>query len=304
MIVRTACQAMGTRFEFALIGDVSDARDQSRLRAVAQLLADEVVRLDAQLSLFRSDSLVAHVRRLPSGSVVRLDDELTSLFGDALAVWRDSAGCFDFTLGHMKRGVDPRGAGPETMEFDPAGRTLRLGGARPTDLDFGAIAKGHALDIVAGLLREHGVQNAFVHGGTSSVLAMGAPPGRDGWTVQVRGMSTDLSITLCDEALSVSAQKSAGESACNRTHIVDPRTASSCAEGRCAVIIGPSARGADAWSTAALVQGSRPALLPTRYTCLIECPGTAWNTSGPHAVSELSRALHPAETPSMELETV
>jgi len=304
MIVRTACQAMGTRFEFALIGDGSGARAQSRMQSISQLLVDEVLQLDAQLSLFRSDSLVSHIRRLPTGSVLRLDDELTSLFVDAFTVWRDSTGCFDFTLGHFKRGVDSRGAGPESIELDLAQRTLRLNGASSTDLDFGAIAKGHALDIVAGLLREFGVQNAFVHGGTSSVLAVGAPPGRLGWTVQVRGASSDLKVTLRDTAMSVSAQKSAGEDNDNPDHIVDPRTAVACAQGRCAAIIGPSARSADAWSTAALVQGSRPALLPAEYTCLLECPGEPWRISGPHEVSEMLSTHNPEETPSMELETV
>ena len=44
-------------------------------------------------------------------------------------------------------------------------------------LDLGGVAKGHALDEAANVLQEHGVNCALIHGGTSSVVAIGNPPG-------------------------------------------------------------------------------------------------------------------------------
>src|SRR5690625_7079160 len=43
--------------------------------------------------------------------------------------------------------------------------------------DPGSLGKGYALDQVALLLKELGVEHALVHGGTSSVVAWGKPPG-------------------------------------------------------------------------------------------------------------------------------
>src|SRR5690625_7002541 len=52
--------------------------------------------------------------------------------------------------------------------------------------DAGRRGKGYALDQVALLLKELGVEHALVHGGTSSVVAWGKPPGEhNGWKVAV-----------------------------------------------------------------------------------------------------------------------
>ena len=52
------------------------------------------------------------------------------------------------------------------------------GGAR---LDLGGIGKGYAVDRMAEVLEEWEIPRALVHGGYSSVLALEAPPDRDGW---------------------------------------------------------------------------------------------------------------------------
>src|SRR5690625_7579639 len=52
--------------------------------------------------------------------------------------------------------------------------------------DPGSLGKGYALDQVALLLKELGVEHALVHGGTSSVVAWGKPPGEHNeWKVAV-----------------------------------------------------------------------------------------------------------------------
>jgi FAD:protein FMN transferase len=126
-----------------------------------------------------------------------------------------------------------------------------------TRIDLGGIAKGHALDQAGALLRSHGVTSALLHGGTSSVVAIGAPGapgGPDGWRVALGPGPGAATVTLRDEALSVSAASPPG----NAGHIVDPRTGRGVEEARRAAVVGPSARLADAWSTAATVLGARP----------------------------------------------
>ena len=88
-------------------------------------------------------------------------------------------------------------------------------------IDLGGIGKGYAVDRMAELLEEWGLTAALVHGGFSSVLALEAPAGRDGWP-----------LTLSDPAAPsrVLARLSARHTALGASgvrkgdHIVDPRT--------------------------------------------------------------------------------
>ena len=52
-------------------------------------------------------------------------------------------------------------------------------------LDLGGIGKGFAVDQMAALLEEWGLERSLVHGGWSSVLALEPPPDRDGWPLSM-----------------------------------------------------------------------------------------------------------------------
>jgi len=52
------------------------------------------------------------------------------------------------------------------------------GAFRNLDLDLGAVGKGYALDKAQDVLREWGIENALLHGGTSTAMAIGSPLGR------------------------------------------------------------------------------------------------------------------------------
>src|SRR4029077_21065803 len=76
------------------------------------------------------------------------------------------------------------------------------------ELDLGAIGKGYAVDRVASLLREYGVENALIDSGSSTLHALGAPPGQSGWTVHIpypgNRELTLSTVLLCDQSLSTS----------------------------------------------------------------------------------------------------
>jgi thiamine biosynthesis lipoprotein ApbE len=99
-------------------------------------------------------------------------------------------------------------------------------------------------------LQQHGVESAVLHGGTSSAIGLGQPPEDEGWRVALTGGGE---VLLRDSALSVSAVWDG-----NPHPTIDPRTGSSIPGPLRAAVTGPSARLADAWSTAALVLGKRP----------------------------------------------
>ncbi len=244
--VMLATAAMGTRFEI-----VMHAEDLVRARAVGEAAIAEIERLHRQFSFYAPDSLLSYINRSAVDAPVRLDADTFALLCDALFVWRASGGAFDVT----------RGAGMDAVLLHAPARTIRL--TRPgVNIDLGGIAKGHAVDNAAAILRDHGITSALVHGGTSSIVAIGVPAGEPrGWHVALAG--TDRTVTLCDQTLSVS-------SGALRDHIIDPESGSFVTGSRIAAVIGPSARLGDAWSTALAVLGKRPAALDASWQTIIE----------------------------------
>jgi thiamine biosynthesis lipoprotein len=242
---------MGTRFELVLAGD-----DSARLRAAGEAALDQIEELHRALTRFEPSSLLAHLRRMAPRPVA-VGRELFGLFAGAAAIQRDSGGGFD-------PGWDPDG-----LRLDPDAATVALDRDRP--LDFGAIAKGYALDRAAALLRLAGVERAFVHGGTSSAIGIGT-----GWRIRLGGgpePATGPIVTLADAALGVSDTR--GHRGDGSAHIRDPRTGRPAVPRRAAVV-GPSAMLADAWSTAAAVLGYRPPALGAEWRLWLGEPGSSW----------------------------
>ncbi len=264
---------MGTRFEL-LLPAAPGSLDGPALRAAGEAAVDEIDHWHRRLNRFAADSLVSHLNR-SAGRPVRLDRETFELLADAVRVGQASAGAFDITvtpllvrLGAADSAVPTGGdhVTTRTIELDPHARTVRFADER-LSVDLGGIAKGHALDCAAAVLRDAGVRSALLHGGTSSILTIGRPPGGDGWKVALDGQGRET-VTLEDAALSLSDP--AGQlDTTGRRHIVDPRTEradepSAPLETR-VVVIGPSARLADAWSTALAVLGDVPSAFPASY---------------------------------------
>jgi len=252
--LRLATAAMGTRFELVLGGD-----DPERLRPVGEAAIEIIEDSHRRLSRFAPDSLVSHINRTGFARPVRLDGDMFDLFADALAVHHASDGAFDIAVAGGRGG---------TVLLDEGARTIRFT-REDVAIDLGAIAKGHALDLAVRVLREHGVPFALLHGGTSSVAAIGAPPGMTGWRIALGRSAGARSIALRDAALSVSGPAGPRDRdgrALRPGHIVDPRTGESVPGAHLIAVTGPSARLADAWSTAITVLGRRPAALGPAWT--------------------------------------
>ena len=93
-----------------------------------------------------------------------------------------------------------------------------------------------------------GFEAALLSGGQSSVLAMGAPPGKHGWEVTVEGNhSVPKAFSLSDRALSGSGTRVRGR------HIIDPRTGRPAEGAVRAWASCPSAAVSDALSTAFMI---------------------------------------------------
>lgn len=277
--ITVARLAMATRFEIALHGE-----DPVSLRAAAEEALSEIERLEAQLSLFRPSSEIARVNARGAREPVRVSPPVFRLLEQAARLGAESGGAFDITVGPLMQHWGFRGGAPgapdaaalaavrsrvgmHLVELDPADFTVRLR-CEGVTLDLGAIGKGYAVGVAAAVLREAGVTSALLHGGTSTVMAIGHPPGAEAWPVAVARPAPAGSaepsrellavVPLRDEALSVSAAWGRAVEAGGQTHghVLDPRTGQPTRGAGLAMVALPDATETDALSTALLVLGA------------------------------------------------
>jgi FAD:protein FMN transferase len=277
MMLRLATHAMGTRFELVI---PSVPGGEVRLRAAGEEALAAVVEWHARLNRFAKDSELSHINRQAPSTPVRVDAELMGLLLLCRGVWERSGGAFDPAVAPMMdalRGGAPEGkvvSGMEFVELDERGGTVRLSRAG-VGLDLGGIAKGFALDHAEQILRRCGVERALMHGGTSSILAIGAPPGRQGWTIGIESAGETARWVLRDAHLSVSAAARAG-----RGHIVDPRDGSLAPAARTVAVMAASGAVAEAWSTALCVLGARTEVLGDAVAAAVHDAGAGWRVEG------------------------
>ena len=278
---------MATRFELLLCGD-----DQDRLRAAGEEALDEIDRLENQLSLFRSTSEIAHANARAAVEPVRLSPSLFALLQQAKALSEATGGVFDVTVAPLMRCWGfMNGAGhiPDPAELEAAREVVGIGFVRLNEidrsvrfakpgvmLDLGAIGKGYAIERAAEVLREAGVRSALLHGGTSSIYALGSPLNGEHWLVAIenpcaRGpasprleptmasssMPSLATVGLKDKSLSVSAISEKFFETGGKTfgHVIDPRSGEPANNALLAAVVLPSATETDALSTALLTLG-------------------------------------------------
>jgi FAD:protein FMN transferase len=298
--VRLARHAMATRFEMVLVGERPEA-----LRAAGEEALEEIARWEDRLSLYRSHTDIAQVNARAARGPVRVAPGVFRLLIRARELSQATDGAFDPTAGPLVRawgfqgGVGQRpddanlaaaraSVGWQHVELDPAEFTVRF--IRPgMALDLGAIGKGFALDQALEVLCEAGVDCALVHGGTSTVCALGAPADAAGWTVALPGVpgadQPGESVVLRDETLSVSAGwgKSFRDGERDSGHVIDPRSGQPTRGALMAAVTCVSATDSDALSTALLVLGEagreRIASLGCRRVWVTDAPGDAGPTA-------------------------
>ena len=266
--VLLATHAMATRFELVLHGE-----PPAHLRAAGEAALAEIERVERLFSAYRDDSDIGRINRHGATQPVRVTAETCRVLRQCVALSRACDGAFDITVGPlvrawreaMARGVLPSQeareavrsvVGVDFVSIDEDALTVSLG--RPgMALDLGAAGKGYAIDLAMETLRDNGVDCALLHGGTSSVHVLGAPPDApDGWHIQWDG--PDRGISLRDCALSVSAGhgRAFEVDGVSYGHVIDPRTGAPVQHTRAAGVTGPSSFLCDALSTAALVLGA------------------------------------------------
>jgi len=270
--VTLSLDAMATRFEIVLHG-----ADPARLRAAGEEALEEICTLDRQLSLYRPDSDISRINARAARHPVKLDPRLFRLLQHASEISRATDGAFDITIAPLMRAWGLAGGdghvpseaqlaeararvGMDLVHLDESDFTVAFE-REGVEIDLGAIGKGYAIERAVETLTQNGVESALIHGGTSTIYAIGTIPGGEPWRVGIQKPSPEdtllRTVELRDGSLSVSAShgKSFVHEGREYGHVIDPRTGrpSDCAV--LAAVWGPSPAETDTLSTALLALG-------------------------------------------------
>jgi len=286
---RYAHEAMDTSFEIHIADQPAEYA-----RGAAQAAFAEIDRIEGYLSRFKESSDVSRINILAAKEPVRVGLETFECLQLAARISAETNGAFDatrvrngmkkvkfdnknFAIRLIDRRIDEdrptagragilpaaeplvakhTGAASSAPTMDPnLFRSTTANRTADIEIDLGGIGKGFALDKVAAFLRDWSIESALFQGGDSTVLAVGTPPGEEGWPVSVgSGMEEEdrpEPILLRDRALSASGTSVKGQ------HIIDPRTGQPARGAIRAWASCPSATVSDALSTAFLVMGAK-----------------------------------------------
>jgi len=251
----------------AAVFDVFISYQDSRYAEQAAWAAfDELDRLEAQLSRYIENSDVSRISFSPANQPVRVGLDAFECLELSVKMCRETNGAFDVTIGYLfdcwlNKDKTLRSPLPQELEaarsrtganllvLDESEHTVALlvEGVR---IDLGGIGKGYAADKMATILREWGIETAFISAGKSTVLPIGTPANRKGWPVTLRNPRNANEI-LARVSLRYSALSGSGLA--KGRHIIDPRSAVPVSGKVAAWASAKDASTADALSTAFMV---------------------------------------------------
>ncbi len=272
---------MATRFEILLPGS-----HLASLRSAGEEALAEIERVESWLSIHRPGTPLATVNSQAARRPVPVSPPIFELLRRALELSRLTDGAFDPTIGPLVkawRSGSPRETvnqaeweaslarardviGWRHVELDAETWTVRFHHPE-TQLDLGSIGKGWALDRATTCLTDAGIDTALLHGGTSTICAIGAPPNGSAWMIQLAPPPDPLTeprrgepIALRNASLSVSATwgRTLTDSAGNtHGHVLNPSSGEPVPGQKRAAVAAPGSVGTetDALSTALLVAG-------------------------------------------------
>lgn len=201
--------------------------------------------VNAEMSTYRSDSNLSRFNNAEPGALMTLPGDTVKVLLAALSLSEQTQGAYDVTVGPL---VNLWGFGPDPDRFEPPEdgdieralervgwqkllvseqQLLQPGGVY---VDLSSIAKGFAVDKVAGLLDHHGLKSYLVEVG-GELRGKGSKPYNQPWRVAVERpipgvREVEQVVDLKDLALATSGDYRNFFESQGRlySHTIDPRT--------------------------------------------------------------------------------
>lgn len=259
--------AMGTLFRCSLYANDAESADAAWRAAL-----DRIVTIEEVASDYDSESELRSFCARPAGEWVPVSEDLQRLFSRSRELSELTEGAFDPTVGayvRLWRRARRSGELPAEERIELTSKSVGIGllqmrGAEARTLvegvrvDFGAIAKGDALDQAMLALQGHGIERALLDGGGDLVIGA-APPGAAGWKVALRPLGDEgpvWALELCEVAIATSGDATQFVlDGVSRSHIIDPRTGWALTRAPAAAVIAADGATADALASALCVMG-------------------------------------------------
>jgi thiamine biosynthesis lipoprotein len=268
-LIKASRPAMGSYFEVRIGASVPGAVD------LATRALDVIDALEGQLTVYRDDSELSRLNATAHLGPVEVEAGLFGLLEHAVEIGSATAGAYDVTAGALsvawgffkgpKRVPEPdvladarARTGQQHLQLDRESRTVTFD--RPgIVLNLGSIGKGYAIDRAIAVIQSHWWPTAaLVHGGRSSLYALGSPPGQlaGRWEIAVRNPfrpETPVgAFRLRNRAMGTSGTTFQRFESGGRLygHILDPRTGEPALGPASVSAIAGTAAEADALSTA------------------------------------------------------
>ncbi len=269
------------RFSWPALGTQCEAQFVCDDSAIAQAFQDAAIawveRFEARYSRFRPESEISRINDAAGKHETSVDIEMERILDVCASIWRMTNGILDVTMMPLMRLWNYRAASPQIPQRPAIDAARALVGwqkvqRRPgsiflphvgMSIDLGGWGKEYAVDAVAELAREFGIESGLIDFG-HDIRAWGAPIGKPAWHVGLEDPAHPGthrgSIALIDRAVASSGDYLRNFSAGGRRfgHIIDPRTGEPVLNGCVqSTVIAPSCLQAGILSTTAFILGAR-----------------------------------------------
>ena len=237
----------------------------------------ELAQVDSALSMFNKQSVISRVNR---GEDVQTNKMFDTVFNLAEKISDDTDGAFDITVAPLvnlwgfgfKTGNQPTKAAIDSLRSIVGYKKIALkdGHIRKADprvmLDCSAIAKGYGCDVVAALLRRHGIDNYMVEIG-GEVVTQGISEKRLPWKIGVtkpaddslavdKELQTVLNVKNMAMATSGNYRNFYYKNGKKYAHTIDPKTGYPVQHSiLSATVLAKHCAEADAYATSFMVMG-------------------------------------------------
>jgi len=279
-------RTMGTTYEITLATE--DPLPKERRRELDAEIENKLIYINKLMSTYDPESELSTFNEQPPDACVTLALETFEVMSQSKTLFERSFGAFDPTVGPL---VELWGFGAQAQRHEvPAPEAIEAARARvgfdALDLncvergvlkrlaravDFSAIAKGFAVDVLSDLLSDSGYPNHLVEVG-GELMAQGTAPSGQPWRVAIERPSTSERGLYAVVPLNNLAMATSGdyrnfftEEGIRYSHTIDPRTGYPVTHRLASVtVLHEHAAMADGWATALNVLGPEAGLTLAR----------------------------------------